>query len=482
MNKIIKNIALFICVSVVFSSCETIDYGNINDNPNGPTAAVTSQLLTEAQRSVPSILVNETTINYMQHITEGQYPSPSKYNTLTYNYNDWYTGPIQNLNEIIKLNTDPDSAVDAAAFGSNNNQIATSKLLRAYFLQFMTDRWGALPWSEAFQGIDFPQPKFDSQESLYGYMFAEVDEALGLINTSAAGPKGDVMFNGDMNDWKSFGNTLKMTMALRVSDADPATAKSKFEQAASSGTLVTTNADNLLFNYGADNNSASPWYLNFETREDYIASETMIESLRTNLDPRLFKFFEPARDSESAITLFPGGIDKGYVGADDGKVNGNVPDYSFMSSNIIYEKQTPSPIYAAAQVRFSLAEAAGNGWSVSGSASEHYEAGIAASMDYWGVDPADAAAYIAAHPYSGIADIAYEKWVALYLNGPEAWAEWRRLDAPTLIPSAYATDQRIPVRHAYDSSVEDNNKANYDAVVASQGADNLHTKLWWDKN
>ena len=100
MNKIIKNIALLICVSVVFSSCETIDYGNINDNPNGPTAAVTSQLLTQAQISVPSILVWETGINYVQHITEGQYPGPSRYNGLTFNYNGWYTGPIQNLNEI----------------------------------------------------------------------------------------------------------------------------------------------------------------------------------------------------------------------------------------------------------------------------------------------------------------------------------------------------------------------------------------------
>ncbi|MDG1719853.1 MAG: SusD/RagB family nutrient-binding outer membrane lipoprotein [Bacteroidia bacterium] len=68
------------------------------------------------------------------------------------------------------------------------------------------------------------------------------------------------------------------------------------------------------------------------------------------------------------------------------------------------------------------------------------------------------------------------------LNGPEVWAEWRRLDMPVLIPSGNAVDSRIPVRDTYDSSVEDNNSANYASIISIQGPDNLHTKLWWDKN
>ena len=61
-------------------------------------------------------------------------------------------------------------------------------------------------------------------------------------------------------------------------------------------------------------------------------------------------------------------------------------------------------------------------------------------------------------------------------------AEWRRLDSPALTPSTYALVQKIPVRHAYSPAVADNNPDNYAAVIASQGPDNLHTKLWWDKN
>ena len=481
MKKIIKKTFIFVFTIILFSACETVDYGDTNVDPSGPSAAVTSQLLTWAQSYMPSILVEEQSILYMQHITQGQYPGSSRYETLTNNYSSWYTDPIQNLNKIIEINSDTDSAAEALAYGDTNNQLAVAKLIRAYMLQYMTDKWGALPWTDAFQGIDNPQPRFDSQQSIYSYMFTEVDEALALIQTNSAGPVGDIMFKGDMNKWISFGNSLKLTMAIRVSDVDPSTAQSKLEQAYSSGTLPTTNSKNLLFNYGADDLSDSPWEDNFQTREDYIMSNTLIENLRSNLDPRLFKYAAPARDSVFGNPAFPGALDAGYVGAPNGKVNGNVPYFSFITSEIIYDPVYPSSIYTAAQVWLTLAEAAKNGWNVGGvSAADYYAGGIKASMDFWGVDAQEAQDYIDAHPYTGIDDIAYEKWVALYLNGPETWAEWRRLDAPNLTPSIYASDQRIHVRAAYDASVEDNNSANYADVISSQGPDNLHTKLWWD--
>lgn len=482
MKNIIKNLALLICVAMFFSSCETIDYGNTNDNPSGPIAPVTSQLLTSAQASMPGILTSVTGTLYMQHITEGQYPGSSRYETLTASYNGWYTGPMQNLNEIIKLNEDPATAGAAAAFGANENQIAVAKIIRAFYLHYMTDRWGYLPWTEAFQGIDNPQPAFDSQESIYNFMFAEVDAALAMISGGVE-PKGDVLFGGDMDRWAAFGNNLKARMAMRISDVNPTLAQSKFEQAVASGMLVTDNADNIEWHYGSDETSDSAWEDRFQTREDYILSVTMIEEQRANLDPRLFEYAEEARDSVHPSPNFPGGIDAGYVGAPNGAVNGNVPDYSFITSDIIYEKQYPSVIFDAAETHFKMAEAAMKGWNVGGgTAASHYAMGIQASMDYWGVDPADAAAYIAAHPYVGIAEIAYEKWVALYLQGHEAWSEWRRLDLPVLTPSPFAAVNEIPKRDGYDAAIETNNQANYDAMIAAQGPNSIYTKLWWDVN
>lgn len=484
MNNKIKHIVVLICISIFYGSCESVDFGDTNDDPNGPTDAITSQLLTGAEASIPEDIITSTKgILFMQHLTEGQYPGDSRYTSLTASYDDFYTGPIQNLNEIIRINSDEELKVDAAIYGDNNNQIAVAKLLRAYYLQYLTDRWGALPWTEAFQGISFPKPTFNTQEELYIIMFTEVDEALALINVGNSGPSGDVILGGDMNRWIMFANTLKMVMALRISDVKPALAKTKFEETVASGKLIRSNDDNILYTYGTDDVSDSPWADRYKTREDFILSVTLVEALRTNIDPRLFKYAEPARDSISSRVLFPSGMDSLYVGAQNGRVNGDVPNYSFPPAAIIYEPDSPSPIFTSAQVKFSLAEAALKGWNVgSGTTASLFKEGIEDSMEYWGVSTDDIDAYTAAHTSATIADIAYEKWVALYLNGPELWAEWRRLDLPILTPSENAAVATIPVRDAYDSSVEDNNKANYDAINAIQGPDTRYTKLWWDVN
>lgn len=483
MNKNIKNIVLILCISFIYSSCETVDFGDVNNNPNGPTAAVTSQLLTQAQKTVSGIATNMQGILFTQQLTQGQYPGDSRYATLTRSYNGFFTGSIQNLNRIIELNEDEATKAAAGAFGDNNNQIATAKILRAYILQYMTDKWGGLPYSDGFQGIDNPQPKFDTQEELYNIMFAEIESALSLIDASKSGPKGDIIFNGNMDRWNLFANSLKMTMALRISDANATLAKSKFEEVVSSGNFISMNSQNIEYNYGTVDADDSPWHDRWKEREDFILSVTMMEYLRSNLDPRLFKYAEPSKSGTATSPVFPGNSDAAYVGAPNGEVNGNVPDFSFPTATIIYDVDFPTPIYTAAQMKFALAEAAAKGWNAGGStAAVLFSEAIAASMDYWGVAAADKASYIAAHPYTGMNAIAYEKWIALYLNGHEAWSEWRRFDFPVLTPSANAADPRIPVRDSYDSSVADNNPTNYAAIVAAQGTDDNHTKLWWDVN
>jgi hypothetical protein len=480
MKKIIQKIALLICVSILYTSCDSIDYGTMNDNPNGPTTGVPSQLLTEAQIPIgDDIITSLKGILFTQQLTQGQYPGDSRYANLTSNYNFWYTGPIQNLNEIIKINNNPDLMSAAAAFGDNNNQIAVARIIRSFYLQNITDRWGALPWTEAFQGIDFPQPAFDGQQSLYTYIFDEIDAALAQINTSNTGPVGDVIFGGNMARWIVFANTLKMTMALRISDADASLAQSKFEQAVADG-VVRSNSENILFNFGSNAESENPWYRAFYSRIDYLLSETLAATLRDNLDPRLFKFAEPSIDGTTTPN-FPGDIDAAYVGAPNGAVNGGVYNYSLPTESIRTSQAYKSPIYTSSQVKFALAEAKLKGWNVgAGTTQSFFQEGIEDSMEFWGVAPGDIAAYTAAHTSATLADIAYEKWVSLYLNGPEAWAEWRRLDMPVLTPSAYADGLEIPVRDAYDASVKDNNPENYAAIVAAQGPDTRYTRLWWD--
>ena len=143
-------------------------------------------------------------------------------------------------------------------------------------------------------------------------------------------------------------------------------------------------------------------------------------------------------------------------------------------------------MFSYAQIAFGYAEAAHRGWNVPGDAPTWYNIGIQASMAQWGVDAAAATAYANAHPISPTApmeSIAYEKYVALYMQGAEAWAEWRRLDHPQLAPAADAlSGSGIPVRNGYSALTRELNADNYNAAVQAQGTDNQDTRLWWDVN
>jgi hypothetical protein len=140
-----------------------------------------------------------------------------------------------------------------------------------------------------------------------------------------------------------------------------------------------------------------------------------------------------------------------------------------------------------------MAEAAARGWNTPSDAATHYTNGIQASWNQWGVygDGTDFTAYMATPEVAPAGtgsqptmdQIAYEKWVALFGNGYEAWFEWRRVDHPDLTPHPFPLNQsgEIPVRHGYPSSEAQLNEANYNAAVAAQGPDDTTTNLWWDQ-
>jgi hypothetical protein len=142
-----------------------------------------------------------------------------------------------------------------------------------------------------------------------------------------------------------------------------------------------------------------------------------------------------------------------------------------------------------AEVSFIQAEAAERGW-ITGNAAALYQQGIRASMQQWGVtNTAAIDAYVAnsAIAYAGgtpgLTQIALQKWIALYTDGVQAWAEWRRTCVPaTLKPGPDAIQNTVPRRYLYSVREQSVNSANVDAAVARQGADAFTTRMYWDKN
>ncbi|MBG7613548.1 SusD/RagB family nutrient-binding outer membrane lipoprotein [Polaribacter sp. BAL334] len=475
MKKINKIKLLILSAIISFAACDTVDFGDTNVNPNAPSNAVPSLLLTSVQRGMSAYIANTTSNLYVQYLSNGQYDEESRYETLNWSSDDAYA-QLQDIAEIIKINTNDETKVSAQAYGSNGNQIAAATILKVWYFQLMTERWGYLPYSEANDAANFLKPKYDSQEDIYMGLFAELDMALGMIN-SGNGPDGDILFGGDMTKWRTFANTIKMVMGLRLSKADPTTGRAKFNEARTGA--ISSNAQNIQYTYLTEDTNDNPWQDRFESRKDYLLSDVFVNVLigsGTNVapeDPRLAKFAEPATTSST------------FVGAPYGKSNSATANYSFITDNIIFTGDAPLMIYTYAEVLFARAEAAAKGWTTENAASLYGQA-ITASMQQWGVSAGDITTYVTANPYSGISDIAYEKWVSLYLQGYNSWAEWRRFKAEgtnSKIPLVIAADllsnaTGIPQRHAYSATAKGNNEVNYNAAISAQGADELDTKLW----
>ncbi|WBX73069.1 SusD/RagB family nutrient-binding outer membrane lipoprotein [Tenacibaculum pacificus] len=478
MKKFFK-IGFIITTTIIsFTSCNDVDFGDINNDPTKATIASTAALLTEAEKYFGTYATDTAPNLYVQYLANGDYNDQSRYLGLNFSYNDEYADVLVNLNKIIELCNDPLTKVDAATNGSLNNQKAVSKIMRAFMYWSMTDRWGMLPYTESLKETENKFPKYDTQEDIYKGCFAEIDDALAIIDSGNA-PKGDILLGGSMDRWKKFANTLRVVMALRISkQVSSPTGYAAVEFNKGITGAITSNADNIYYTFLSDDSNDNPWQDRFESRKDYVLANTFVNSLigsgtsTTPEDPRLEKYGE-----KSSNTLV-------YAGGIYGAKN-NTADFSFITSNIINESTAPAMLFVYSQIEFAKAEAVLLGW-YTGNTSTFYNKAIQASMDQWDVNITDAATYISNHPYTSLNDIANQKQVALFMQGYEAWAEWRRYKALGVAPALTIISNPIngtgiPQRHAYPGSAPTLNLDEYNNAVSIQGADDLDTVLWWAK-
>jgi Starch-binding associating with outer membrane len=478
VSKIVKSSLLVALLAT--SACDKFtDFGDVNLSPNSPSVASTASLLTGAITQVGGVATAINPCLYTQQFGDVTYIEESRYKTVFFDYAGFYTTPLNSLNYIIKLNTDAATKDAAAANGSNANQIAIARILKAFFFLNITDRWGDAPYSQALKGKDNFSPAFDTQQAIYNDLFKELKEAQAQFDAGST-VKGDILLSGNTTRWKKFANSLRAVMALRLSKVDPAKGKTELAAALADG-VITANTENVTYKYLKDANYESPLYNNYVTgnRKDFAVSNVMIDYLVKTSDPRIAAFADKA-----TATLTYKGVPYGVF-----PPASKAQDVSLASSTKIANQDAAVNITTYAQILFTQAEAAKLGW-IAGDAKKLYEDAVKASMQQWGVyttDPAFAT-------YISGADVAYtdakaleligtQKWVALFYMGYEAWAEWRRTGFPALTPAAKPLNVsgQIPRRMAYPTTEATLNKANYDEVVKRQGADTQDTRVWWDK-
>jgi hypothetical protein len=286
---------------------------------------------------------------------------------------------------------------------------------------------------------------------------------------------------------------------MRISMKDQAKATAELAKALA-GPVLRSNADNaaVIWPGGVVSN---PLCLNWldspscgGTRDDQRISERFVDTLKVTGDPRLAKYAEPTVASEDpqtpCDTVTFRGFPNGHSSADvlnpcDPKQNNyGFANYSRPTLNIRLEG-SPSYIMTYSELLFIEAEAAERGM-FAGNASQLYTAAITASMEQWGVDAADIAAYLAQPNVvyqpgpQGLKQIAYEKWVSLFNLETEAYAEYRRLDYPVLTPGPEAVTNTIPTRLPYPDIENSLNATNLNAAKGTQGNTDITGKVWWD--
>lgn len=398
---------------------------------------------------------------------------------------------------------------------------AVALLIQIDGIDRTTDRFGPIPYTQT--GSSLTTIPYDDQEKIYKTFFKQIDTAVanlqGYIADSAGTSSlkdGDLIYDGNYKKWLKFANSLRLRLAMRVVKADPQLAKTQGEKALSAqGGLLSTPDDDAAFDQSGDR--ANDIWLVTESYGDNRLNAALATYMTGYDDPRLPKYATPATDPA---------VKGKYVGIRIGSITGNnnksdYVDYASLNTATTFNHDAPQLIMTAAEVWFLKAEAALRGWSGAGAVKEDYEMGIKTSFKQWGitnssvvndylsdqsgtpddyVDPQnsgnDAPALsditikwdASASKEEKLERIITQKWLAIFPDGEEAWADYRRTGYPKLFPVVHnesngAVDTKVQIRRIpYPSTEYNNNGAAVNEAVDQMldGPDNVGTRLWWD--
>jgi hypothetical protein len=483
------------------AACNNDSITSINDNPNAPVTAPAPAVFTNATQAAVS---NWLGANYdlrdisliIQHFAENQYIN-----------NDYYGGVDAGALNTMFANVyradleDFQIVVRAGKAANDPSLTAPALIMQQWEYGYLTDTWGDVPYSQALAGDSSAavlRPAYDPQQQIYAGIFANLTAASTSLNGVTASRLGDAdpIYGGKNAKWQKFANSLHARDALRIVNADPGTADKELKAAfAAPGGVFTSNADNAQLVWPGGGIFNNPWALNFSSRDDDRMSKTLMDTLNALNDPRVPIYAQPAQENGQ------------YAGQPNGLNTDEAVAYSDLASRpgaVFYPGTVPygtgsyggsgntypSYLMTYAEVALIQAEAAERslGGLTPAQAKGFYEKGITASMQQWGVtDDAAIATYLSQPAVSyqggtvGLKQIALQKWIALYGDGGQAWAEWRRTCTPALTIAGNAFLDEIPRRIKYPTVELSANNDQLQVAAKRMGGDLNNTHVWWDK-
>ena len=393
---------------------------------------------------------------------------------------------------------------------------AVAKIIKVAAMHRVSDYYGPIVYST----FGTANVTSESQSDAYNAFFADLDYAVTTLNKYIDNGGTDTFEDTDMmmpvgyrtySQWVKFANSLRLRLAMRVSNVNATLARQQATAAlASSAGGVLETAAETVGEYGVANplGGVANWW------EVYM-NASMEPFLNGYEAPRMDKFYKKADGGGDVGVPYLFDIKGLYKGIRQGTNTTNSNRYSMHSWTTV-TPETPIIVMTAAEVWFLRAEAA---LRVYTSENVHtcYETGIATSFSQWGVSDAYTAylsneneprEYIDAFdtkfnatPRTKVSpkfdpagsneqkleQIITQKWLAIYPEGCEAWAERRRTGYPQIFQVAENLSgglidtqvmiRRVPFPQGYISS----DPTLYNTLLQQLGgADNGGTRLWWD--
>jgi len=439
-----------------------------------------------------------------------------------------YPREVKNVSDIIRTTTEDPNQI---------NLNSAARIMRVLIFSKLTDLYGDIPYTEAAQGYTqgIFLPKYDKQEDIYADFYKELDEAVRAMDASKPTVSGDIFYNGDVNKWRMFGNSLRLRLGMRLTKVNPAEAQKQVEAAlAAPGGVMEAVADNamtrhLAVQYGGDDfrgNGRSQVFQSTNNSESYRLTRPLVDLMKNHNDPRLFIFGgtylkvnaggdygNAANDITPYLQM---GIEPGYfvwsawqdltnVTVQNGeRITVGSQEKFMQPSKYVTALDAPFFHLTYAEVEFLLAEAALRGWGVTGSPEEHFmkglEAAVANAQMYPGAPAASAnavnalkASYAPVFASGSMPDkmkaIGEQLWLNFFLNGAEAFSSYRRTGYPELVPFTQTpggaevspTNGVMPRRLFYPASEAIQNSANFNEAVSRIGGNDYLNRVWWDK-
>ena len=514
-----KTKLIFSLIFLGLFSC-TADFEGINSNPNKPETVQPEFLLTTSQRETMNLYGGDMDgvvfFNYTHYFSgfQGEF---QRYTTSVAPNNTYWSNTyikcLQPVNQIIELYQDNTSY---------KNRVTIAKIWEAYIFSNTVSIWGSVPTTTSLQGT--PAVAFQKEQDIY---YSLLDQLKGLsdainLNGDTYPAISDKIYGGNLLKWKKFANTLRLRLALRISNADPTKAKSVIQEIAQDATgIISSDAESAAMTWGTTSDSWS--YLYNRVVYNYTANVASIPVLCESLvyhtlpygDARLPVYGQPATQGPSIGKYFGQNISYGGGGSYTTRTNPHTllkqPDYSFIGARFL-KPDAEYVFLSYAEACFSKAEAALKGWWKDPNAQAYYYEGIDASYNHYGLSAAQATTYkntpgikwgtasdttgrsAAFQDWMGICSsyvgtgdyirqIVMQHWLAMPNQGVDAWALIRRTQILQFEPQfgtynglyAYIPDRINYPGAEYSTNLVETTKA----VTWLGGTDDLFTKLWF---